>query len=60
MKQTKNDPAEAVYKMLSAQYKPLEAMLLKRITPEQVKQYKKMSYMKKIMILDKYASRLGL
>ncbi|HEY5141284.1 MAG TPA: hypothetical protein VIJ25_18520 [Methylococcales bacterium] len=60
MKRTRQDPAEAVYKMLSAMYKPLEARLLSRITPDQVKQYKKFSYMKKIQMLDNYAAKLGL
>jgi hypothetical protein len=57
---TKKDPAKFLYDMLAGQYKPLEAQLLKRITPAQVKQYRAMSYARRIMILDKYAGSIGL
>ena len=55
-----DDKAKIVYKMLGFQYKPLENRVLNELSPERKAQYIKMSYVKKIIILDTYAKYLGL
>ena len=56
--------AKELYKMMAGMYKPVENKMLEyalKMKPDFIKKYKKFSYMKKICILDKYASEvLGL
>ena len=55
-----DNKARIVYKMLGFQYRPLEKRILNELSPERKTQYIKMSYVKKIIILDAYAGHLGL
>lgn len=48
---------QTVYKMLSFQYKPVERHMFARITPDQVKLYKRLPATRKISILDKWADK---
>lgn len=56
--------AKSMYEMMSAMYKPVEKKMLddaKKVKPDFINSYKKFSYMKKICVLDAYASKvLGL
>jgi uncharacterized protein (DUF169 family) len=55
-----NEAGKTLYNMLSFQYKPLETKLLKDLPKEQIEMYQKLSYLKKIYILDGMAKEFGL
>lgn len=64
MAKRKSDAGKAVFNILGFQYKPLEKKLIAGLLaeghPEAVAQYKKMSYTRKIYILDGLAKQMGL
>jgi len=58
----KKDSGKIVWDMLKSQYKPLEKAFLKLVKdePKTIKAYKKLSYMQKIILLDKIATKINL
>jgi len=56
----KKDYGKELYKMLLFQYKPLEAKLEKIVPADDWKKYKRLSYSKKIHILDGMAQKMGM
>jgi len=56
----KKTASEMVYKMFSFQYKPLEEKLFKYAPPYFKEKYEKLPVTQKIIVLDRYASTLGL
>lgn len=59
-----NKPADTIFKMLSFQYKPLEAELLKGLAKtgrhDLIKKYEAFTSAQKIKLLDNMASEYGL
>jgi len=59
MKNKNQNKGKQLYDTLAFQYKPLEKQLEEILPKEQWNRYKKLSYFKKIHILDGVAEMLG-
>jgi len=57
--QSKKSSAQAVYNMLSFQYKPIEKTLKRVLSAAEYKKYQALSPMRKIGVLDAVAQSLN-